>query len=50
VLIPAAEVERMRQQIRGSALKVMPQAGHYAVFERAEEAAGLARQFLDGCA
>jgi 3-oxoadipate enol-lactonase len=49
-LIPAAESELMRQRIPGSALKVMPRAGHYAVFEQPGDAVRLLRQFLPACA
>lgn len=49
-LIPAAESEFMHQRIPGSEMKVMPRAGHYAVFEQPADASRLLRQFLDGCA
>jgi 3-oxoadipate enol-lactonase len=44
------EAERMRQQISGSQLRVIPKAGHYAPWEQPEAAGKLLRQFLDGLA
>lgn len=41
------EAETMRRNIPGSALKVISRAGHYAPWERAEEAGPLLRQFFD---
>jgi 3-oxoadipate enol-lactonase len=41
------EAELMQRNVRGSTLKVMAHAGHYAVFEQCEEAARAMRQFLD---
>jgi 3-oxoadipate enol-lactonase len=41
------EAELMQRSIRGSTMKVMARAGHYAVFEQHEEAARVMRQFLD---
>jgi len=41
------EAELMRQHITGSQLKVIPKAGHYSPWERADSAAILLRQFLD---
>ena len=49
-LIPVADADQMRRGIPGSALEVVPAAGHYAVFEQAERCARLIRQFLDGLA
>ncbi len=43
-----AEAEAMQRGIAGSAMKVIPRAGHYAMFEKHEEAARIVRQFLDG--
>jgi pimeloyl-ACP methyl ester carboxylesterase len=43
--IPEAEV--MKQSIRGSEMKVISKAGHYAAWEQPEEAGRLLRQFLD---
>ena len=45
--IPQSEAELMKQHIRGAALRVIAKAGHYAVFERPEEALRLIRPFLD---
>jgi pimeloyl-ACP methyl ester carboxylesterase len=46
-LIPLSEHELMQAHIPGATLRVIPKAGHYAVFERPEEAFRLLRQFLD---
>lgn len=45
--IPLSEAELMKQHIRNSTLRVIAKAGHYAVFERPDEALRLMRQFLD---
>jgi pimeloyl-ACP methyl ester carboxylesterase len=37
----------MRQHIPGSHLKVIPKAGHYAVWEQSEEVGKVLRQFVD---
>lgn len=47
VITGVAEAEVMRQNIGGSQLKVISKAGHYAPWERPEEAGLLIRQFLD---
>jgi len=44
--IPDAEL--MQRNVRGSRLEVIAQAGHYAVFEKAEEVAKVMRPFLGG--
>ncbi len=46
--IPLSEAELMKQHTRGAALRVIAKAGHYAVFERPDEALRLIRQFIDG--
>jgi pimeloyl-ACP methyl ester carboxylesterase len=46
-MIPLADAQLMQQHIRGAELKVIAKAGHYAVFERPEEAGRLLREFLD---
>lgn len=46
-LTGVAEAEIMRQNIPGSQLNVISKAGHYSLWERAEEASLLLRQFLD---
>ena len=46
-MIPLAEAQMMQQHIAKAELKVIPNAGHYAVFERPDEAARLLRQFLE---
>jgi pimeloyl-ACP methyl ester carboxylesterase len=46
-LISPDEGELMRQFISGSQLMVMPNAGHYACWERPDEAGKLLRQFMD---
>jgi 3-oxoadipate enol-lactonase len=48
--IPLSEFELMRQQIRGSRLQIIPQAGHYAALEKPAEFATLLRTFFDGLA
>jgi 3-oxoadipate enol-lactonase len=47
VATPVAEAELMKQNIAGAQLKVIAKAGHYAVFEQAEEAGTIIRQFVD---
>lgn len=46
--IPLSEAELMKQHTRGATLRVIAKAGHYAVFERPDEALRLMRPFLDG--
>lgn len=46
-LIPRADAELMHHGIAGSEMHVIGRAGHYAVFEQAEAAAKLLRNFLD---
>jgi pimeloyl-ACP methyl ester carboxylesterase len=50
VMTGAVDAEFMRRRIVGSEAKVIPHAGHYAVFEQAGDAARLLRQFLAACA
>ncbi len=50
ILSTVADGELMRQQIRGSQLKVIPKAGHYAPYEQPEAVGPLLRQFLDATA
>ncbi len=45
--VPLSEAELMHQQISGSRLQVIPNAGHYAALEKPEEFAALLRQFFD---
>jgi pimeloyl-ACP methyl ester carboxylesterase len=45
---PLADAEVMRRNIPGSELKVIPRAGHYAIFEQPHAVGSLLRQFLDG--
>jgi pimeloyl-ACP methyl ester carboxylesterase len=47
VITPLADAELMRQNISGSQLKVVPRAGHLAIWERPDEVGPLLRQFLD---
>jgi 3-oxoadipate enol-lactonase len=47
VVTPVADAEFMRQIVPGAQLKVIPRAGHFAVWEQPEEAGRLLRQFLD---
>ena len=46
VVASRADAELMHKNIAGSMLRVIPRAGHYAVFEQPEAAAGLLREFL----
>jgi pimeloyl-ACP methyl ester carboxylesterase len=46
-LTGVAEAELIHRNIRGSALKVIAKAGHYAVLEQHEVAARIVREFLD---
>ena len=47
VLSPVADGELMRQHVSGSQFRVIPKAGHYAVWERPADAGKLLRQFAD---
>jgi pimeloyl-ACP methyl ester carboxylesterase len=47
VASPLADAEVMRKNIPGAELKVIPRAGHYAIFEQSHAAGSLLRQFLD---
>lgn len=49
-LTPLADSQLMHQKLSGSALQVIPQAGHYAVHEKADDAHRIIRGFLDGLA
>lgn len=44
--IPLSEAELMKQHIRNASLRVIAKAGHYAIFERPDEALRLLRHFL----
>ncbi|MEO6119158.1 MAG: alpha/beta fold hydrolase [Terriglobales bacterium] len=44
---PVADAQAMQQRIPGSVLQVVPQAGHYAVHEKADDAHRIIRGFLD---
>jgi 3-oxoadipate enol-lactonase len=46
-LSPVADAELTRQNIAGSQLKVVPKAGHFAIWEQPEAVGGLVRKFLD---
>jgi len=46
-LSPVADAEFMQQNIAGAELKVIPRAGHYAVWEQPEDSGKVLRQFLD---
>lgn len=46
-MIPLAEAQLMQQHVRNAEMKVIEKAGHYAVFERPDEAGRVLRQFLD---
>jgi 3-oxoadipate enol-lactonase len=43
--VPEAEI--LKQSIRGSEMKVIPKAGHYAAWEQPQEVGRMLRQFLD---
>jgi 3-oxoadipate enol-lactonase len=45
-LILAADAQLMQQYIRGSLLRRIPSAGHYAVFEQPQAATAIMREFL----
>jgi pimeloyl-ACP methyl ester carboxylesterase len=47
-LTPVEDARLMQQAIPGSRLEVIPNAGHYAVFEQPEAAGKIIRGFLDG--
>jgi 3-oxoadipate enol-lactonase len=46
-LTPLADAQLIHQNIKGSQLKVISHAGHYAVFENPEETIRLIRAFMD---
>ncbi len=46
VLTPPLDAELIRQNIAGSSLRVIPRAGHYALFEQHEAAVTVMREFL----
>ncbi len=46
-ITPLADLQAIQQGIRGSQLKVIPRAGHYAIFEKPEEVGRAIRKFLD---
>jgi pimeloyl-ACP methyl ester carboxylesterase len=46
-LTTVAEAQSLQQQIANSRLQVIARAGHYAVFERSEDAGVILRQWLD---
>jgi pimeloyl-ACP methyl ester carboxylesterase len=47
VASPLADAELMRQNVPNAELKVIAQAGHYAIFEQPHAAGAVLRQFLD---
>jgi pimeloyl-ACP methyl ester carboxylesterase len=46
-LTPVSEAQLMHQQIPGSRMEIVPQAGHYAAFEQPEHCGKLLRGFFD---
>jgi 3-oxoadipate enol-lactonase len=46
-LSTTADAELMQQNIPSAELKVIPRAGHYAVWEQPEDVGKVLRQFLD---
>lgn len=49
-LTTPAEAEAMHRSITGSKVQIIPRAGHYAVFEQAEDAVKILRPWLDSLA
>jgi pimeloyl-ACP methyl ester carboxylesterase len=45
--IPISELELMHQNIAGSELRVIPEAGHFSVMEKPEDAIKIMRSFLE---
>ena len=43
---PVAEAQLLHRSIRGSEFRTVPRAGHFAAFERPEDAIGILREFL----
>jgi|SRR5215469_4688561 len=50
ILTGVNQAELMRKHIPGSQMRVIPKAGHYAVFEQPQQAERLLGQFLDSVA
>ena len=48
ILTGVNEAELMRQHIAGSQMRVIPKAGHYSAWERAEDVTRLVSNFLEG--
>lgn len=48
MLTPVSEAQTLHQQIPGSRMETVPQAGHYAALEQPEHCGRLLRGFLDG--
>jgi 3-oxoadipate enol-lactonase len=46
VLIPLRELDMIHRGIRGSELRTVAKAGHFAAFERPQDVSGLLREFL----
>jgi pimeloyl-ACP methyl ester carboxylesterase len=46
-LTGASEAEFLHRSIRGSQMRIIARAGHYAPWEQPEQASALLRQFLD---
>lgn len=46
VLTPPDEIERMHKSVRGSQMRIIQAAGHYAAFEQRKEFAAVLREFL----
>ncbi len=45
---PQEAIERMHKGVRGSRMRMIPQAGHYAAMEKPREFAEILREFLGG--
>jgi 3-oxoadipate enol-lactonase len=46
VATPMAEAQLIHRSIRGSEIRIVPKTGHYAAFERPEDASEIMREFL----
>jgi pimeloyl-ACP methyl ester carboxylesterase len=45
---PPPEIERMHAGVRGSKMRIIQKAGHYAAMEKAQEFAEILREWLGG--
>ncbi len=49
VATPLSDAELMHKNIRDAELKLVPRAGHYAIFEQPQAVGTTLRQFFDRC-